>query len=137
MGAAATGRGAFVVSRFATHTGVGRADVPVVPAEMQDLSVLVVTLDSGGRRPPTSRFATRSGAKRVRVPFVPAAESDLSASVATLDSGAEGRARHPMEWKIGSQPVGRPARKLVSADPVWQHATVTTFTVIIIAERVG
>lgn len=36
-----------------------------------------------------------------------------------------------------SRDVGARARKLVSADPVWQHATVTTFTVIIIAERVG
>jgi hypothetical protein len=33
--------------------------------------------------------------------------------------------------------VGRRARELVLAGRVWQHATMTTFAVIIIAERVG
>ena len=35
------------------------------------------------------------------------------------------------------QYVGRPAQELVAAATVWQYATVTTFAVIIIAERVG
>jgi hypothetical protein len=33
--------------------------------------------------------------------------------------------------------VGELARQLVAADSVWHHATVTSFAVIIIAERVG
>ena len=43
------------------------------------------------------------------------------------------------DWveEASSQGVGRAARKLVSAEGVWQHAIMTTFSVIIIAERVG
>jgi hypothetical protein len=33
--------------------------------------------------------------------------------------------------------MGSRARELVSGCGVWQHASVTTFAVIIIAERVG
>jgi hypothetical protein len=36
-----------------------------------------------------------------------------------------------------SRQVGHRARDLVLADGVWQHANVTNFGVIIIAERVG
>lgn len=42
-----------------------------------------------------------------------------------------------LEQQQASQYVEREAQKLVAARRVWHYATVTTFAVIIIAERVG